>query len=317
MSTATRLLSSAALALALFVPLSAPGPAEAGMRDQMQGMFDNMINLTPPGYFQTQRRGEISGGNLYVRNRIVDPNIVGLTPPGFRAGCGGIDLFAGSFSFINKEQFIALMKSVAANAVGYAFQLAMEGLCPQCMSVIETLQRKLQELNQHFGDSCQLAQGLVNDTVSAFTNQRVGKASTVGVVQGIGDVFESWSSSTGQSPTEAVASGAPDIMEGRLTGNVVWRALQEHAVDSWFTAGGDDEVLSVIMTIFGTVIVEYVEAEDSFELTAIAGDSTLLESWIEGLAVEYLDCAGEGPNGCCRRRSPSARSCPRPRHTRR
>ncbi|MEM6679019.1 MAG: conjugal transfer protein TraH [Pseudomonadota bacterium] len=285
----------ATLIAALTVPAS---PASAGMREQMTSMFNNMVNATPPGFYETQRRGEISGGNLYVRNRIVDPNLVAFTPPNFRAGCGGIDFFTGSFSFINADQFVELMRAVASNAVGYAFQLALDGVCPQCMRTIETLQRKVQELNQHFGNSCQLAQGIVNDTASALTGKKYGEASTIATVEGIGDVFESWSTSTGQSPTEAVAASAPDEMEERLTGNLVWRALKSSSVDDWFEAGGDDEILSIMMTISGTVIVDYDAGADSFEIATINGDPGLIESWIDGSVTRYMSCVGEGADGC-------------------
>lgn len=275
-----------------------PVAAVADMRSQMQGMFNTMINTTPPGYYDTQRRGEISGGSIATRSRIVNPNLVAFNPPNFRAGCGGIDLFAGSFSFINAEQFVQLMRSVAANAVGYAFNLALDQMCPQCMRTIETLQRKIQELNQHFGNSCQLAQGLVNDTLSAMTGRTYGEASTIATARGVGDIFQSWTTVTGQSPTEAVAAAAPDAMENRITGNLVWRALKRSAVASWFVSGGDDQVLSVMMNISGTVIVDYDGDGDALSVTTIGANPDLIESWIEGLAARYYTCAGESENGC-------------------
>ncbi|MEM1250619.1 MAG: conjugal transfer protein TraH, partial [Acidobacteriota bacterium] len=155
-----------------------------------------------------------------------------------------------------------------------------------------------QELNQHFGNSCQLAQGIVNDTASALTGKKYGEASTIATVEGIGDVFESWSTTTGQSPTEAVAASAPDELEQRLTGNLVWRALKSSSVDDWFEAGGDDEILSIMMTISGTVIVDYDAGADSFEIATINGDPGLIESWIDGSVTRYMSCVGEGADGC-------------------
>ncbi len=290
---------AAALAVAGVAGLSLhPVSAAADMRSQMQGMFNTMINTTPPGFYDTQRRGEISGGNIATRSRIINPNLVAFNPPNFRAGCGGIDFFAGSFSFINAEQFVALMRAVAANAVGYAFNLALDQMCPQCMRTIETLQRKIQELNQHFGNSCQLAQGLVNDTLTAMTGRTYGEASTIATARGIGDIFQSWTATTGQSPTEAVAASAPDAMGERITGNLVWRALKRSSVASWFVSGGDDEVLSVMMNIAGTVIVEYDSDGDDIAVTTIAANPDLIESWIEGLAVQYYSCIGQPENGC-------------------
>jgi conjugative transfer pilus assembly protein TraH len=273
-------------------------PARADMRAQMQAMFDTMVNVTDPGVYGTQRRGEISAGSIATRSRIVNPNLVAFNPPSFRSGCGGIDFFAGSFSFINAEQFVALMRAVAANAVGYAFNLALDQMCPQCMRTIETLQRKIQELNQHFGNSCQLAQGLVNDTLTAMTGRTYGEASIIATAEGIGDIFQSWTATTGQSPVEQVAAAAPEAMAERITGNLVWRALKRSSVASWFVTGGDDQVLSVMMNIAGTVIVTHDPAADEITVQTIAANPDLIESWIEGLVVRYYSCAGEPENGC-------------------
>ena len=110
------------------------GPAKANLNDELQGAFSDMINVTPGGAYDTQRRGVISGGSISMRNKIVHPNLISWVPPEINGGCGGIDLFAGSFSFINGAQFTQLSRSIAQAAVGYAFELAIEGhvpdLCP-------------------------------------------------------------------------------------------------------------------------------------------------------------------------------------------
>jgi conjugative transfer pilus assembly protein TraH len=291
-STALGALLAGALALA---PL---GAARADMSQQMASMFDSLVNTTPPGFYDTARRGELSGGSIYVRNRIVNANMIGFNPPSFRAGCGGIDFFAGSFSFINAQQFVQLMRAVAANAAGYAFNMAMGVLCRDCMQHIETLMRKIQELNQFFGNSCQLAQGIVNDGVSAFMGQKFGEASVVGMVEGVGDVFESWTAADGVSPTQALTDAGSPAMEERIEGNIVWRALKRSATAGAFVAGGGDEVDSVLMSIAGTVIVDWDDASDEPDLRMLAGSPELIESWVFGRQARYYSCTGQGENGC-------------------
>jgi len=100
-------------------------PAYADLQQEMDGMFGTMTNVTAPTAHLGQRRGVITGGSLVARNGISNTNLVSFVPPSFSAGCGGIDLFAGSFSFINFNQFVQLLRNVAANASGYAFQLAV------------------------------------------------------------------------------------------------------------------------------------------------------------------------------------------------
>jgi hypothetical protein len=54
----------------------------------------------------------------------------------------------------------------------------------------------------------------------------------------------------------------------------------------------------VMMTIAGTIIVEYDDATDEFIHRVIAGRADLLESWIEGAPTTYYSCVGQGPDGC-------------------
>lgn len=142
--------------------------SQASLQQEMNQLFGSMTNTTAPGVFESQRRGVISGGSVVVRNRIMNENLVSMVPPSFQAGCGGIDMFAGSLSFVNADQFVQLLRSVAANAKGYAFQLALSAMCEKCSQHMETLQKKIQQLNEYFGNSCQMAQGVVNDTLAAF-----------------------------------------------------------------------------------------------------------------------------------------------------
>jgi conjugative transfer pilus assembly protein TraH len=290
--------SAVATALAVAIALAPMHAARADMGAQMQSMFANLSNTTPPGFYDTARRGELSGGSIYVRNRIVNANIANLNLPNFRAGCGGIDFFAGSFSFINSDQFVQLMRAVAANAAGYAFNVAMGILCRDCMQHIETLQRKIQELNQFFSNSCQLSKGIVNDGVSAIMGQKYGEASAIGMVEGVGDVFESWSTSDGASPTEALTDAGSPAMAERIEGNIVWRALKRSGSAGWFATGGGDDLDSVLMSISGTVIVEWDDASDEPDLRTLAGNPELIESWIFGRQARYYSCVGQSADGC-------------------
>jgi len=65
-----------------------------------------------------------------VRSPINSINLVNLTAPEIRAGCGGIDLYGGSFTFINTDQFRQILRQIGANALGYAFKLALATTVP-------------------------------------------------------------------------------------------------------------------------------------------------------------------------------------------
>lgn len=240
---------SIAVALAVMSPLQAN--ANSSVRNEMNKMFGSMSNVTRPGAYETSRRGVISGGSVVVRNRIMNTNIASFQPPSFNAGCGGIDMFGGSFSFINKEQFVQLARSIASNAAAYAFSIAVKTMAPSVADEIDKFQNIIQKLNQMFSNSCQLAQGLVNDGISAVEFKRDIKGATnKSFKEGWGDVFESFTSHSGSGPREDLS---PQAME-EMSGNIVWKALRERQVSNWYTYGGDN-LNSAIMTLTGTAII--------------------------------------------------------------
>lgn len=155
-------------------------PAKADLNDELKSTFDGLVNVTPGGSYDTQRRGVIAGGSISMRNKIVHPNLVSWVPPNLNGGCGGIDLFAGSFSYINGAQFTQLSRSIAQAAVGYAFELAIEGMCPTCAQVISKLQSEVAKLNSLMRNSCEFAKTAVNATgLQAWRNAEVEKHAQV------------------------------------------------------------------------------------------------------------------------------------------
>ncbi|TVQ35656.1 MAG: conjugal transfer protein, partial [Geminicoccaceae bacterium] len=141
-----------ALVAALVLPAA---PARADIQQALNLQLNALTTLSQPGVYEGAMARTATGGYLRVRNRITNLNVVGFQPPSFSAGCGGIDFFGGSFSFINAAQFTQLLRTIAANAAGYAFAIALEQLCPICMKTIAMLQKLIQDMNAMLGNSCQ------------------------------------------------------------------------------------------------------------------------------------------------------------------
>lgn len=226
----------------------------ANLNSQLDSMFNNMSNTTAPGAYETARRGVLTGGAFTTRNKIMTTSLVSIKPPSFESGCGGIDMFGGSFSFINAQQFVQLLRSVASNAVGiasgYAFNMALDALCPTCQKHIETLQKKVQQLNQLFSNSCQLAQGLVTDAFSAIDSKRESASSTKSVSKGLSDVFGSWGDSTKSTSSKNYEAGVFEMCKDQ--GNVLWCLMQEKNTKGIYTYG-DTQTQELIMSIVGSI----------------------------------------------------------------
>ena len=53
---------------------------------------------------------------LYARTQVKNVQLISMTLPDINAGCGGIDAYLGSFSFINGEQLQRFVKQIMSNA---------------------------------------------------------------------------------------------------------------------------------------------------------------------------------------------------------
>lgn len=289
----------------LFAISMSPLGAHANIQSQLDSMFSSMSNSSEPGAYETATRGVITGGSMRVRNKISNTPIVNFRPPSFQAGCGGIDMFAGSFSFINAQQFVQSLRSVASNAVGvasgYAFKLALNAMGPTVHNVIQNLQETMQDLNSLMSNSCQLAQGLVTDAFSAFTSKETMRAANINVTGGIGDAFSSImpGSLTSKSPKEqqsdaGLSKSCEDI------GNVLWCAMAQNGARSFFTYGSR-QTDELIMSLTGTVLITALENADDGKgkvpVTKTYGPTSItLQDIVEGRKdepVTIYDCSAD------------------------
>lgn len=246
-----------ALPLALSGALLAFG-ATANVQSQVNEMFGSMINVTAPGAYESASRGVVVGGNLVLRNRISTVNLVHFTPPSAKGGCGGINMYMGSFSFINADEFVSLLRNVASNAVGvasgFAFKMALNAMDSMTGGVITELQDKMQALNQAMLNSCQLATGIIDNTREAFDKGRDLKSSFTAVGKGVTTDFFGASRATAQSPAERITSaGAAEICSD--VGNVLWCALKKTNIASQ-TVFGSDQNAEFIMSMTGSYLVQ-------------------------------------------------------------
>ncbi len=277
------------LILLMLLPVLIITPAYAGLDEELNGMFNDMINVTPGGSYETQRRGVITGGSIVMRNKVVHPNLVSFVPPSFKGGCNGIDLFGGSFSFINSEQLTQLMRSIAQAAIGYAFQLAIEGMCPTCAQVMTKLQKDIQMLNSLMRNSCEAGKWLVNQTgLTTWHDNRLKNASTLNTEHGfISDYFGSQENQSESPAKTLIDHGKSD----EITGNVVYQALKTANASSWF-ASGDPQLDMIMMSLTGTLII--TKNNDDTDLKYDLRPPIIkVRDFIEGGNVTIYKCESE------------------------
>ena len=170
------------ITLATLMTLAIPS-AEAGILGDMTQMV--MSNTTPPGTVSSRDRAGVFGGSLQMRVPVQAVNLVAFDPPRFDAGCGGVDLYGGSFSFINAQQLVAVFRQVAANAVGLAFKAAVNAISPNLGNLMSEFQAMMQNLNGLAKNSCHLAGLLVDKGERALSDAIDGDGSIAGQKKGL------------------------------------------------------------------------------------------------------------------------------------
>lgn len=232
-------------------------------------MSDMYSNTTAPGMFQTQQRGVISGGSFVGRFGIKSINLVSFDPPRVSAGCGGINLFGGSFSFINAQELTQLLRAIAQNALGLLFQLGLNAISQPLSSLLTTWSAKLQEMNSLLKNSCEAARKLfqIDKTGGAMLDAVKGSMGEIKTqTGGFKDYFsnvqknfsQGWNSLRGNSPDgEATSRADKAIQELPNVGNVTWRAI--NASDSFkaimpASGGSELEAKIMLMNVIGTEV---------------------------------------------------------------
>lgn len=257
-----------ALGIALSFVLAFPTSVSADLQDQLDGMFDGMINVTDPQVVDGQRRGVLFGGSLEGRFRVMRPRLVALTPPSISASCNGISAYMGSFSLISSEEFTQLLRTIGQNAAGYAFELAISSICPTCQSLMDALQKKIQDWTKGLQDSCSMVKNGFNKLgMDSVIQDSMNNNWLEGAAQGLCDDVEGCRSpTTGTDPTTYAAQNATPAYKIDHSFNVVMEAIQKHQIQTWFGTGGDFALREAIMNVTGTIIVTIINDGPEFRV---------------------------------------------------
>ncbi|MDJ0686779.1 MAG: conjugal transfer protein TraF [Alphaproteobacteria bacterium] len=117
------------------------------------------------------------------------------------------------------SQFVGLLFFFNGDCRPCETQLALLNVCESCAATIETFMKKVQQLNQHFGNSCHLAQGILNDTVQAMGGKTATEASITNMVEGFTtDVFSAMEN--GVNSTKQLVDSDPDTASEQVTRNL-------------------------------------------------------------------------------------------------
>lgn len=273
----------------------------ADVNSDLNNYFDGLgmvTNTTAPHAFQGQQAGYYSGGSLYARSTVRNVQLVQVDLPSFRSGCGGIDAFAGGFSFVNNDQLVQMMRNVMNNAKGYAFSLALAEVTPLIKKVGGEIFDLANKANQMNINSCETAEALVGGVWPKTRAAQQKVCQDVGSSSGIfKDYAEARQGCTSDDlnynfdSTMQTGSRNPAYKNLVLdNGNLVWKALQANNLVS-----GDTEFAELLMSLSGSLIIKKSgsgkDANNQFEvLASLSKDHSLFKAILNGDTATIYKC---------------------------
>lgn len=272
---------------------------------EMDSVFDDLnANVGNPTVLKTQTMNYYHGGNLTTNSPVKSYNLASASAPTVSAGCGGIDLHMGGFSFISKDQFVSLLRNIGSNALGYGFKIALQNICPTCENVMTSLQNTADKINQFNINSCQASKGIVNATANQiWDTQYDTKAMEWGSADGIfSDAVEAYREIKGAatggkraSIAERAVANNPARKDEIPYGNVTWDALK--------SLGADQRTKRQIMGLVGTVILgtedkpRYIPPSEELSVAKLLSTNrTVLMPMPTCDNNDYVDCMGVNMN---------------------
>lgn len=235
-----------------------PVVAEAAIDDSLASFFSSFnaqVAVTPPGVYESQTRGYLTGGVYGVRLPMQATQLLSLTPPRFGMGCNGFDATFGGLSYVSLDRFIQLLQQLGTGAVmGFAFQLAMEYLAPTIGSVLSKIEAASRFINT-MGNVQPCQAGMAAG--KALADVMTGKTPDLSMfenrwkaIQGAAmDLWEQSHTTGSKTPSDTASALAGD-QDWDVRGNLVWDVLH-HRHGVW-PKDDTEQILSLI----GTVIVD-------------------------------------------------------------
>lgn len=284
----TKFILLQAISVLLIFTNNAFANVENSMESFWNGLGDN-VNYTSGGAYKSQTTNYYSGPSIVARSKVVNVNPVTISPPRIRAGCNGIDMFTGSFSHINSDQFVALIKQIPNNAKGYIIQLALETMSPTISTQIKSIMATLEKINAMNINSCDIAKGAVNGVVSLAK----GETSFCKMAQaGLGSSdFASATQKCGAEggTTASIKNNTDQSLESIKPSDVnfAWEALSKSDITN-------TELKEAFQGISGTIIKK-LGADDNTPSDIIykpskATDKEFLESMLNGGKLKTYKC---------------------------
>lgn len=260
----TKKIITTSIAVAMLA--TAPMRVEADWISEFYNSAGAGLNVTKAQAITTQSVTGGSGGSIAWRVPTKSFYPLQVTPPSIKAGCGGIDVYLGGYSFPNKEQFVQALRNYGQASLGYFFQLALKAMAPEIGATLDVINEMAQRVNQFGTNSCEAAQWTAGKMADMLPDYLIRE--NAGYVQAVGEVvdyFDGTQKVKGKTFSETLtekysrqyAKAKADLTKDDLKSktmppefNLVWYALNNSVTASTFSDEEKELMLSMIGSEF-------------------------------------------------------------------
>lgn len=262
--------------------------------------FNNLgysANVTGASSYESQAAGFASLGSVYARNQVRTIQVAHVDVPGFRSGCGGIDIFAGGASFIKADQIVKFMQNVLSSGAGYALNLALETELPEIAHSMQYMQKLANDINGTNFNSCEMGENL---TAALYPKNRAAHQQLCQDIGSHTGIFSDWAEARHQCSTGgdidkqvAAAKNNPEYKDRVLMDtNVVWDALQLNEFIK-----SDTALAEVYMSISGTLVFDAKGGMQTYP--SLATNQDFVKALLYGGKLPSYQCRDSGtPKKC-------------------
>lgn len=245
--------------------------AHGSIGNDLKKFFDRNVlrNTTTPHVFKDQAAGYYTGGSVVTRNQVRSAQLATVQMPGFRAGCGGIDLWTGGFSHISKDRLVEMLQNIGSSAKSYAFMLGVQTVSPQIYNIMNELNALATQVNQMNISSCEAAATALGGIWPKSDEASKHLCQSMGTNLG---AFSDWSAARHGCGAQGDRGNIlnrkesdpryKDMLVGEF--NLSWKALQANKF-----LISDDELARLFMTLVGSIISK--KSGEAFEISILSG----------------------------------------------
>ena len=283
------MIKSLVVATGIFITGLSAFPVQADVNGDLNGFFGSLGysgNVSQAQAWQGQAAGYFSGGSVYLRNPVKNVQLISMQLPSLNAGCGGIDAYLGAFSMISGEEIQRFAKQIMSNALGYAFDLALQTMVPELKQAKDFLQKLASDVNSMNMSSCQAAQGIIGGLwpVTQVSQQKICQD-----IAGETNMFADWAASRqgctvgGKSDNVTSRAGEKEKDQVLKNKNLIWDSLSKNGL-----LGNDRALKELVMSTVGSII--FNKDGDVTILTPLVDNRDLIKVLMRGGTAKVYGC---------------------------